>query len=67
MLLRKKPLRGEKYILHPSDVQVTFLEQTDDDCAKVILPNGVIGNTSMASLDLPTIDTSAYEKLTNEA
>jgi len=63
MLMRKKPLRGEKYILAPSDVQVTFLEKADDDNAKVIFPNGVIGSTSMASLDLPLIDTSAYEKI----
>lgn len=65
MLMRKKPIRGEKYILLPQDIQVTFIEQINYDTAKVILPNGQLSPVSMANLDLSTIDTSAYEKLKN--
>lgn len=63
--MRKKPIRGEKYILWPQDIQVTFLEQIDYDTVKVILPNDQLTTVSIANLNLPTIDTSAYEKLKN--
>lgn len=61
--MRKLPIRGEKYRLGLSGDTVTVVEIAVKDFVQVILPNGKIAAVDKAHLDLPIIDTKAYEKL----
>ena len=62
MLMRKRPIRGEKYVLSSEGVEVTILEEGADDCVRVILPSGKVAVLAKENLNLPVIDTSYYEK-----
>jgi hypothetical protein len=63
MLMRKKPVRGEKVMFVPSQFQVTLLEVVEKDFVKAIFPDGKIQAVAKTTLALPIIDTRAYEKL----
>lgn len=63
MLMRKIPLRGEKLRLATDGTLVTILEMFGKDRVNVILPNGNLAAVLKNDLDLPTINTSYYEKI----
>lgn len=63
MIMRKRPIRGEKYILPLEAYEVTVLQEKGKNDVEVILPNGKITLISKSLLDLPTIDTHAYDKI----
>lgn len=67
MLMRKIPLRGEKYRLLTEDIVVTALEKGGENHIKVIMENGKIMAVPEESLDLPIIDTKQYKKLRDSA
>jgi hypothetical protein len=62
MLMRKKPLRGEKYRLY-DDTLVTILEERGKDFVTILLPTGKIDAVHKKELGLPIINTKYYEKL----
>lgn len=65
MLMRKKPLRGEKYKC-ADGTEVIVVEPFSDlngSAVKVILPNGKLGSRSKGEPKLPMINTKDYEKI----
>jgi hypothetical protein len=64
MIMRKKPLRGEKYIVEGAEV--TVLEVKRDgvgNMVSVIFPSGKTGAVAKSQLNLAIIDTQDYEKI----
>jgi hypothetical protein len=60
--MRKRPIRGE--IIRMADgTDVTILEEIEKDFFKVILPDGKLTAVPKGILDLPIIETKAYEKV----
>lgn len=63
MIMRKKPLRGEKYVVNGEEV--TVLEVMNDghgSMVNVLLPNGKMDAVPKSALNLLTIDTNNFEK-----
>lgn len=62
MLMRKRPIRGQK--IGTSDgIIVTVLEEVEKDFVKVIMLDGKLTAIIKSNLDLEVIDTRAYEKM----
>lgn len=62
MLMRKRPIRGEKYVT-TEGVPVTVLEPAGEAMVKVVLENGKLTSIAKSYMNLPVIDTKCYEKL----
>ncbi len=63
MIMQKRPIRGEKYVI-PSVGEVIYLDDKKDGNVEVILDNGKMTLIQKSLLDLPKIDTAFYEKIT---
>lgn len=66
MLMRYKPLRGEKHKLKDGTC-VTIIEPISafTPLVKVILPSGKMTTVDPSDIELPVIDTKSYEKIRN--
>ncbi len=62
MLMRKRPLRGEKVVLKDGS-QGIALEPDGKEHFMVLMPNGKIGSILKEDIELPIINTKFYEKI----
>ena len=66
MIMRKRPIRGEKYHVDGYSETLTIIEVLNGgkgEMVSVILPDGTLGTVHKNKIQLPTIDTGAYEKI----
>lgn len=64
MIMRKKPLRGEKYILNGDEVTVLeVLQDGKGQNVSILLPSGKLSSCLLTELNLPVIDTKLYTKI----
>jgi hypothetical protein len=64
MIMRRRPLRGEKYVAYGEEVTVIEVPaEGKGNLVSVILKNGKISSVPKADLNLPEIDTKNYERV----
>lgn len=64
MIMRKKPLRGEKYMVEGAEVTVLEVQHDGQgNTVSIVLPSGKVGSVTKSQLNLQIIDTSDFEKL----
>ncbi len=64
MLMRQKPLRGEKHALEDGTM-VTIIEALGKDPVKVLTPEGLLRSVSKRQIKLQMFDTQFFEKVPN--
>lgn len=64
MIMRRKPVRGEKYMVEGEEVTVLEIQNGGKgNMVSVVLPGGKLGSVHKKQLGCPTIDTKDYEKI----
>lgn len=61
--MRQRPLRGQKYVVQKTGIEVTALESLGPVMLKVLLPDGLLSSVPKDDLNLTIIDTKDYERL----
>lgn len=66
MLMRLKPLRGQKFIVEGEELTLLeVLKEGKSDMCSFVLPSGKLASISKTRLGLPTINTKDYERVTS--